>query len=170
MKRFIFLFAMFLFVAVSACAGDDNITYTSYGKGVELITKETSSFWRGDQTLYGLRKGGVVLEEPRTPNIQLQEELNIIAFEYRNGVRVYNLNNGAEVGAFFVDYALGNALHTPKVTIKPIMKNGKKCYTIHYSNYSDQSGRIEQDVVTLYQENGKLYKFEKKEVQASVEI
>lgn len=171
MKKFIVLLVACICVAVSACAGGkEDVTYTSYGNGVELITKNTHSFWRGDETVYGLRKGGVVLEKPITTNIIIQEELNIIVFHYNNGVNVYNLSNGAKVGEFFISKASHGWIHPSDVSVKPVRKNGKKCYVVHYSVWTDRLGKVDQDVVTLYCENGKLYKFEKKEVLTGVEM
>lgn len=169
MKKFIILFVAFICVTLNACAGD-KVSYTKYGNGVELITVDKSSFWRGDETVYGLRKGGVVLEKPVTQVIQIQEELNIIVFIYGNGVNVYNLSNGNKVGEFFISKASHGWIHEPTVTVKPVQKNGKKCYTVHYSVRTDRLGQVDEDVVTLYRENGKLYKLQKKEVLAGMEM
>ena len=157
MKKFIVLLVAYIYVAVSACAGGkENVTYTSYCNGVELITKNTHSFWRGDETVYGLYKGGVVLEKPVTSFITIQEEMNIIVFEYNSGVNVYSLSNGAKVGEFFISKASHGWIHEPTMSVKPVQKNGKRCYVVHYSVWTDRLGQVEQDEVTLYRENGKL--------------
>jgi len=168
MKKFIFLFITVVYGALSVYAGDNGEEYTPFGKGVQLISKRVSSFARGEETVYGLRKNGIVLEKPVTPTVILQEELNIIVFQYRNGVNIYNLENGHKVGAFFIDNAFYGYMREPTVTIKTVKINGKKCYTVHYSNHTDRLGKVEQDVATFYRENDTLYKYEKKTVLSAV--
>ncbi|MCM1323534.1 MAG: hypothetical protein NC218_05180 [Acetobacter sp.] len=164
MKKFIFLFVAMVCGALSMYAGDNGEVYTPFGKGVQLISKRTSSFVRGEETVYGLRKNGIVLEKPVTPTVILQEELDIIVFQYRNGVNIYNLENGHKVGAFFIDKSYYGYMREPTVTIKSEKINGKKCYTVYYSNHTDRMGKVEQDVATFYRENGTLYKYEKKTI------
>lgn len=166
MKKIILILVTVLAVSVQMMAAD--VSYTSLGNGLELITKTDRS-----ETIYGLRKDGVVLLPPEYCVLKHEatqtltfyrvryERRCVLVFKAWLEIESYNLANAKLIVK--KEIKLKNEISNPRKAyeyVSVIFEPRKALKGIAYALcYDDRTGGGKNNIIILGKVDGRLCKY-----------
>lgn len=166
MKKIILIFVAVLAVSMQMMAAD--VSYTSLGNGLELITKVD-----GGETIYGLRKDGVVLLPPEYCVLK-HEETQTLTFYRVHYERYYVMVFKAWLEIESYDLTNAKLIVKKEVKFKNTISDPRKAYEyipvtfetrkalkgIAYALcYNDKTGGGKNNIIILGRVDGMLCKY-----------